>query len=363
MIAVGNIAESGTVLVLDWIAKKWLPNIGDESDNIQAIDCNSDASQIAIGTTARTLKTFDRMTQKELHVHRKHTNWVTSVSYSPDGLVLASGDRFGGLHVWETETGNEFATLRGHSGGITGLVWGSDGNQLTSVSLDGSVRIWNMHTLETEKQWIAHERGVLSIASRSESGIVTTGRDGWIRIWSPDTFKVIGKSKLPDEAIGVCCLSSSPDSNALVGTDAAGGIYRLNRLETHEEDLSVTPVLFSVSNQKRMFASIAPTTVKRTIEPAPQERIAESSIASTMGTSNSDSGKDSSSDQSNPPILSDLEESRRALASVEQSLEQTYRNAEQLEESVARLKQLIALQEARIKQAELRQKSSRKQVP
>ena len=59
-------------------------------------------------------------------------------------------------------------------------------------------------------------------------------------------------------------------------------------------------------------------------------------------------------------VASDIEESKRALKSIEHSLEQTYRTAEQLEESVARLKQLIALQEARLKQAELRQKPNRK---
>jgi hypothetical protein len=55
-------------------------------------------------------------------------------------------------------------------------------------------------------------------------------------------------------------------------------------------------------------------------------------------------------------LASDLEESRRALFSIEESLKQTYRTAEQLEESVARLKQIIALQEARLKQQEIREK-------
>ena len=64
--------------------------------------------------------------------------------------------------------------------------------------------------------------------------------------------------------------------------------------------------------------------------------------------------------QIEPIVASDLEESRRALENIEQSLELTYRTAEQLEESVARLKQLIVLQEARLKQAELRQKPNRK---
>ena len=64
--------------------------------------------------------------------------------------------------------------------------------------------------------------------------------------------------------------------------------------------------------------------------------------------------------QIEPIVASDLEETRRALESIEQSLEQSYRTAEQLEESVARLKQLIVLQEARLKQTELRKKPNRK---
>ena len=58
----------------------------------------------------------------------------------------------------------------------------------------------------------------------------------------------------------------------------------------------------------------------------------------------------------NGDLQSDLEETRRALASLEASLSETYKTAGRLEESVARLKQLVILQEARIKQSELRKK-------
>jgi hypothetical protein len=53
---------------------------------------------------------------------------------------------------------------------------------------------------------------------------------------------------------------------------------------------------------------------------------------------------------------SDLEETKRAVASLEASLKETYKTAASLEESLARLKQLVILQEARIKQEELRSK-------
>ena len=357
LIAAGIVGESGTVLVLDWMTKQWLPSVGDESDNIQSVDCNADASQIAIGTTSRTVKTFDRTTQKELHVHRKHTDWVMSVAYSHDGIVVASGDRFGGIHVWETESGNEFASLRGHTSGITGLVWSGDGNRLTSASLDGSVRVWNMHTLETEKQWLAHERGVLSLERGPEDSIITSGRDGWIRKWTTDKSKVVWQSQLADEAIAVCSFGTPLNPDVLIGTDAAGGIYRFNRLAiTEAEPVSGMSILWPISYQARVFATIAPTAPKRVIRTDSRDRTSESLTDAPVGRMKSEQPLS----QVEPIFASDLEESRRALESIEQSLELTYRTAEQLEESVARLKQLIVLQEARLKQAELRQKPNRK---
>ena len=357
LIAVGIVGESGTVLVLDWMTKQWLPSVGDESDNIQSIDCIEDASQFAIGTTSRLVKTFDRTTQKELHVHRKHTDWVLSVAYSPDGIVLASGDRFGGIHVWETATGKEFATLRGHTGGITGLIWSEDGNRLTSASLDGSVRIWNMHALETEKQWVAHEGGVQSLAPGPQGSIVTGGRDGWIRKWSAENAMLLWQSKLADDVFAVCHIGTAENPGALIGTDAAGGVYRFNSLTNSEsERTAAMETLLPVSNLTRKFATIVPIAPKRVVKSDSDKNATESVAMSVASPSKSEKPVE----LSEMVVASDLEESRRALNSIEQSLEQTYRTAEQLEESVARLKQLIVLQEARLKQSELRQRSNRK---
>lgn len=358
LIAVGMIGESGTVLVLDWQTKQWLPSVGDESDNIQSLDCNSDASQIAIGTATRLVKLFDRATQKELFVQRKHTDWVLSVAYSHDGFLLASGDRFGGIHVWETDTGKEFAALRGHAGGITGLVWSPDGNELISSSLDGTVRVWNMHTLQVEKTWQAHERGVLSLTVDAAKNLLTCGRDGWVRKWTDVDSKPCWQSKLPDEAIGVCSLTAN--QGTVIGADAVGGIYRLSTILSEansseaNELASRTLIAFPSSQRNRSFATIVPTVPKRTA--FKQSVVSDVEVAPRRSDPRGGTFAESAFSQS---LSSELEESRRALASVEQSLEQTYRTAEQLEESVARLKQLIILQEARMKQMELQQKPNR----
>ena len=339
-IAAGIAGDSGTVMVLNWQEQTWLPNVGDELDTIASLDCNHDSSMLAIGTTSRVVKTLRVDSGEQLNAHRKHTDWVLSVAFSPDGLLLASGDRFGGIHVWESESGAEFAGLRGHSGGITGLSWSRDGNQLASSSLDGTVRVWDMHTLQSVERWIAHDKGALCISRDVEDRLVTGGRDGAVRKWGSDRSKPIWENRLSDEVLGLASLKGG-----LLATDAGGGVLLFN---TNETETTGTALALPIQMTKRVFTTSAPIAPKRT------------SIASQLALSDETIVSDAINPLSVPPsFTSDLEESRRALLSVEESLKQTYRTAEQLEESVARLKQIIALQEARLKQQEIREKQSK----
>ncbi len=52
-----------------------------------------------------------------MHEIRKHTDWITAMEFSPDSVLLATGDRNGGLFVWEGWTGREYLTLKGHTAG------------------------------------------------------------------------------------------------------------------------------------------------------------------------------------------------------------------------------------------------------
>lgn len=339
-IAAGIAGSSGTVMVLNWQEQTWLPNVGDELDTIASLDCNHDSSMLAIGTTSRVVKTLRVDSGEQLNAHRKHTDWVLSVAFSPDGLLLASGDRFGGIHVWESESGAEFAGLRGHSGGITGLSWSRDGNQLASSSLDGTVRVWDMHTLQSVERWGAHDKGALCISRDVEDRLVTGGRDGSVRKWGSDRSKPVWENRLSDEVLGLASLKGG-----LLATDAGGSVLLFN---TKDAETIGIALALPIQETKRVFTTSAPIAPKRT------------SIASQLALSEATIVNDSTSLSSIPTgFASDLEESRRALLSIEESLKQTYRTAEQLEESVARLKQMIALQEARLRQQEIREKQSR----
>lgn len=84
---------------------------------------------------------------------KKHTDWVTSLAFAPDSVLLATGDRNGGVFVWEAETGREFHMLKAHTAMITGFSWRLDSNILASSSEDTTVRLWEMENGGNVKGW------------------------------------------------------------------------------------------------------------------------------------------------------------------------------------------------------------------
>lgn len=45
-----------------------------------------------------------------------HTDAVHSVSFSPEGKIIASGSDDYSIRLWDTNTGKEILKLNGHSG-------------------------------------------------------------------------------------------------------------------------------------------------------------------------------------------------------------------------------------------------------
>jgi WD40 repeat protein/tRNA A-37 threonylcarbamoyl transferase component Bud32 len=76
-----------------------------------------------------------------------HDGPVTTVAFSPDGRLAASGSRDRTVRVWSVSDGECRAVLREHTAGVTGVAFHPDGRHLASCSFDGSVRLWDVGPL------------------------------------------------------------------------------------------------------------------------------------------------------------------------------------------------------------------------
>ena len=360
LIAAGVAGDFGTVLRWDMPSQKFLTPVGKEQDAIQSMDLSADGKRLALGTTSRKVQIYSTEDGSLLHSLRKHTDWVTSVAWSPDGLLLASGDRFGSIHVWDASTGSEFTTLRNHVGSVTALVWSADGDTLHSAGADGFVRVWNLHSQTESTHWSANEKGILGMISLSGDTLATSdylatfGRDKKIFVWDTKGNQLSAVT-LDDEVIGLRRFIKDQQP-VLIASDASGVIRRialeagkLSWLEDIELPISSTMASMLIRKPTAPMRSVSkiskPSIDQDTASDVASVAMVEKSLTPAGGLQAS--------------LTSDLEETRRALKSIESSKTQVLESLSQLEESEARLKQLIAIQEARIKQLEWDERKKR----
>jgi WD40 repeat protein len=226
----GRGGHSGLVVLFDVKTGKRIAKVGEELDAVLAADINNTHSLVALGGPSKMIRIYSTDGQL-LHEVKKHTDWVTSVQFSPDGVLLATGDRSGGLFVWEGETAREYLGLRGHSGSINGVSWRPDSNVLASGSEDGTVRLWEMNDGNAIKNWNAHPGGVFSVNYGQDGRIVTAGRDKSVKLWAGDGAAVKTYPAFVEPALRAVLVH---DGKRVLGGDWLGNLKAWDATEAKE---------------------------------------------------------------------------------------------------------------------------------
>ncbi|XP_075068822.1 telomerase protein component 1 [Mixophyes fleayi] len=118
-------------------------------------------------------------------VLRGHTAAVTCCAFSPDGKLLATGGQDRSVLCWDVSLNPPVLVhtlLSCHKDWVTSCSW-TDSNMLVSSSGDGSVCLWDIQRQEQLLTFAGHHSAVSSAISMGER-VITTGRDGCLKVWS-----------------------------------------------------------------------------------------------------------------------------------------------------------------------------------
>jgi WD40 repeat protein len=149
---------------------------------------------------------------------------VFSVAFSPDGTRIASGGDDHTVRLWDADT-SPMGTINigdsgqpvgepmtGHTDWVSSVAFSPDGKRIASSSGDGTVRVWDADSGQPVGQpMTGHTDAVFSVAfSPDGTRIASGGNDNTVRLWDTDTGKPIGQP-MTGHTDAVNAVAFSPD--------------------------------------------------------------------------------------------------------------------------------------------------------
>ncbi|MFB8792572.1 MAG: hypothetical protein U7123_27935 [Potamolinea sp.] len=191
-----------------------------------------------------------------------HTDWVSSVSFSPDGQRIASASKDSTIKLWN-KNGTLYKELTGHDKGVHSVTFSPDGQIIASASEDKTVKLWSKDGVLL-KNLKGHNKRVYSVTfSPDGQRVATASGDKTVKIWNKkgDLLKTLKGHT--DNVLGV---NFSPDGELMASVSKDQKIilrYRdgtfLKSWKAHND--AVTSVSFSPDGKKIASAS-ADNTIK-----------------------------------------------------------------------------------------------------
>ncbi len=236
-----------------------------------SVSFSPDGRRIISGSDDQTARVWDFATGKSLRILKGHGSRIGSVTYSPDGQRIITGGggvRFSPLgedvdftvgddntaKVWDTRESGEIYTLKANNAPVMSVSFSPNGKLIAAGSMDGIARIWDLES--GRELWVrTNNAAVRSVAFFPDGQRMVTGSfDYTATVWNVDggtalfgleghTNRIFSVAVSPN---GHWIATGSWDNTVRLW-DAASGLH-FSTFEGHRDD--VLPIAFSGDSRR-----------------------------------------------------------------------------------------------------------------
>ncbi|MEG4443079.1 AAA-like domain-containing protein [Microcoleus sp. AT9_B5] len=218
---------------------KLIHDLKGHSGQITSVCLSPDGKIIASASADGTVKLW-KINGEELSTLKVERGWITSASFSPDGQIIAAAATDGTVKLWNLRKVAEklqkqqsiqastdiklLRTLQVESDKIMSVTFSPDGAMLAAASAGGTARIWSKDG--TPLTILKHTSGVTNISFSPDSQmLLSASTDKMVRLWNIDGTLL---KTLKGNKDAVWSASFSPDGKAIASASADGTVMLWN---------------------------------------------------------------------------------------------------------------------------------------
>jgi WD40 repeat protein len=227
-------AEGYAINLWDVATGKRLHSFPGHETPVISLAFSPDGAGLASGDSEDgTLLVWDLKSRKPRHVLRGHFPDVLSVAYSPDGKLIATGDGYGGggtggldaqIRLWNVEDGTLVRQLPGHLNSVQSLTFSPDGKMLASAGHDARAKLWDLATGKRLYQLRGADAQFQSVTFSTDGNTVVVANTlGQLALWRVGSGQRIREfGPVDDERRAIGQVAILPDGKTFLSREFQG---------------------------------------------------------------------------------------------------------------------------------------------
>jgi len=213
--------SSGPLTVWFWDGRTGLP-IGNplvvqksrEHVLFPSLAVSPSGNVLAVGLSTNKIEIYDlnRRTRASVLIDSSHIPYPLEFSLDELNLAVVCNDT---IHFWDPRTKEETdISLRGHTGRINFVSYSPDGLYVASASSDHTIRIWDVGSKTAVTQPLPQPSPMTCLALSNNSMIISGSDDGSVQVWDAQNGQRKQQMLMGIES-RVSCVAISPNGQLI----------------------------------------------------------------------------------------------------------------------------------------------------
>ena len=181
---IATVGQRGTFL---WSASdgSLIRRIDGHTDWVNSVTFSPDGTQVLTGSDDQTAKLWSVSDGSLIRTFDGHTDLVRSIAFSPNGTKVLTGSDDRTAKLWSVSDGSLIRTFDGPANPVRSVAFSPDGTKILTGNLYDAAKLWSVSDGSLIRTFDGHTSPVTSVAfSPDGTKVLTGGDDQTAKLWS-----------------------------------------------------------------------------------------------------------------------------------------------------------------------------------